>query len=247
MNNNSNKIVIIVVLVIAISVVVAIGFNNKTKGLNNSTTTTTSAISEATEFKNEYEKLNGNKTPSGNTMRSVTIDENNPFIEVTGDEIVEKINNNESFYLYIGDPKCPWCRSVVEKFIEIANKNNIKEVYYINIWDDDHNEVFRDKYELDENSKPVKTVEGTSAYYTLLDKFASVLEEYELTTSSGKKVDTKEKRIFAPNYFYVENGNLKSFTTGISEKQTGAYDELTDEILKDEEQSFTKFFENAAE
>lgn len=242
---NNKKIIIIILVVIIISIIVVIGLNSKNKNESNSEANTTSVLSEALEFKNEYEKLNDTETSSGNKVRSVTISEDNPFIKATGDEIVEKINNNESFYLYIGDPKCPWCRSVIEKFIEMANKNNIKEVYYINIWDDDHNEIFRDKYELDEDSKPVKTIDGTSAYYTLLDKFASVLDEYELTTSDGKKVDTKEKRIYAPNFFYVKDGKIKSFTSGLSNKQTGAYDELTDEILTDEEKLFTKFIENA--
>ena len=51
------------------------------------------------------------------------------------------IENKETFYVYFGDELCPWCRSVIEKFIEVAKKNDVKKVYYVKIWDDDHNEI----------------------------------------------------------------------------------------------------------
>ena len=51
-----------------------------------------------------------------------------------------------------------------------------------------------------------------------------------------------EKRIYAPNYIYVSEGKAIRMTTGISDKQTDSREELTDEILDDEEKLFSEFF-----
>ena len=62
--------------------------------------------------------------------------------------------------------------------------------------------------------------------------------------TEGNKISTEEKRIFAPNYIYVEKGVAKRITTGTSEKQTDSREELTKEILEDEEKLFNDFFKN---
>ena len=195
---------------------------------------------KALEFKEEYESLNGVVNKNGKEYRTITIDEDNPYIKTTPEEIVKMINNKETFFLYVGDSLCPWCRSVLEKSIEVAKKYNVKKIYYIEIWDDEGNEILRDKYEL----KPIltKTIEGTDSYKFLLEKFDSVLSEYTLTGTEGHKITTEEKRIYAPNYFYIKNGEVVKMVEGISEKQTDSREELTDEILKDEEEQFISLF-----
>lgn len=195
---------------------------------------------KALEFKEEYESLNGVVNKNGKEYRTITIDEDNPYFKTTPEEIVKMINNKETFFLYVGDSLCPWCRSVLEKSIEVAKKYNVKKIYYIEIWDDEGNEILRDKYEL----KPIltKTIEGTDSYKFLLEKFDSVLSEYTLTDTEGHKITTEEKRIYAPNYFYIKNGEVVKMVEGISEKQTDSREELTDEILKDEEEQFISLF-----
>ena len=192
------------------------------------------------EFKEEYESINGVVNKNGKEHRAITIDEDNPYIKTTPEEIVKMINNKETFFLYVGDSLCPWCRSVLEKSIEVAKKYNVEKIYYIKIWDDEGNEILRDKYEL----KPIltKTIEGTDSYKFLLEKFDSVLSEYTLTDTEGHKITTEEKRIYAPNYFYIKNGEVVKMVEGISEKQTDSREELTDEILKDEEEQFISLF-----
>lgn len=194
----------------------------------------------ALEFKEEYESINGVVNKNGKEHRAITIDEDNPYIKTTPEEIVKMINNKETFFLYVGDSLCPWCRSVLEKSIEVAKKYNVEKIYYIKIWDDEGNEILRDKYEL----KPIltKTIEGTDSYKFLLEKFDSVLSEYTLTDTEGHKITTEEKRIYAPNYFYIKNGEVVKMVEGISEKQTDSREELTDEILKDEEEQFISLF-----
>ena len=197
---------------------------------------------EALAFKEEYESLNDKDFLEGVKHRSVTIDEYNPFVKVSAKEIVDLIENGETFYVYFGDKLCPWCRSVIEKAVEVAKKKGIDKIYYVEIWDDNGNEILRDKYTLDKKDKAKKSQDGTEEYTKFLGYFDSLLSDYTLTTSKGKKVKTGEKRIYAPNFIYVEKGEAVRLITGNSEKQTGAFDELTDEILKDEQDMFEEFF-----
>ena len=197
----------------------------------------------ALEFKEEYESLNEKENKSGKKHRPITIADDNPYIKVTPDEIVKKINNKETFYLYVGDSLCPWCRSVLEKSIEVAKKNKIDKIYYIDIWDNEGNEILRDKYEL-QNGEAVKVSDGTKAYETLLQKFSSVLSDYTLTNDASEKILVGEKRIYAPNYFYIKNGEAIKMITGYSQLQTDSREELTKEMLADEEKQFEELFNN---
>jgi len=196
---------------------------------------------EGLAFKESYEKLNGQKNKSGKEHRTVHINEDNPFVITTPEEIVKMIENKETFYLYVGDPLCPWCRSAVEKATEIATKKNVKKVYSIEIWDDEGNEILRDKYEM-VDGKLKKTIEGTESYQKLLETFKDVLRDYSIK-DGDKDVDTGEKRIYAPNYFYIENGVAKKMISGYSSLQKDSREELTKEMLEDEEKAFSEFFD----
>ena len=200
---------------------------------------------DALKFKEEYEKINGDKTSySDNKYRTLKIDKNNPYVYSSAKEILEKINNKETFYVYFGSSYCPWCRSVIEKSIESAQKNNIKKIYYVDMWNGFHNEILRDTYKLNDENKAEKEKDGTKEYYKLLEKFDNLLEDYTLTTDDGEEVKVGEKRIFAPDFIYVENGVAKRITSATSENQKDADAKLTKEILKDEEKSFDNFFKN---
>lgn len=200
---------------------------------------------DALKFKEEYEKINGDKTSySDNKYRTLKIDKNNPYVYSSAKEILEKINNKETFYVYFGSSYCPWCRSVIEKSIESAQKNNIKKIYYVDMWNGFHNEILRDTYKLNDENEATKEKDGTKEYYKLLEKFDNLLEDYTLTTDDGEEVKVGEKRIFAPDFIYVENGVAKRITSATSENQKDADAKLTKEILKDEEKSFNNFFKN---
>ena len=194
---------------------------------------------ESKKFKKDYESLNG-KSSSYGEYRTLNIDENS-FVFSSSDEIIKMIENNESFYVYFGDKACPWCRSVIEKAITISKKYSVSKIYYINIWDDNHNEILRDKYEL-KDGVPVKVSDGDKNYQKLLEYFNDYLKDYTLTDEENNIINVGEKRIFAPTFIYVENGKAIRETTGISEKLTSPFDELTEEILKDEEKLFNDFF-----
>ncbi|MBP5684163.1 MAG: hypothetical protein J6X02_02775 [Bacilli bacterium] len=151
------------------------------------------------------------------------------------------IENKETFYLYVGDPLCPWCRSAIEKATEIATKKNVKKVYAIEIWDDEGNEILRDKYEM-VDGKLKKTIEGTESYKKLLETCNDVIRDYNIT-DGDKEVSTGEKRIYAPNYFYIEKGVAKKMIAGYSNLQKDSREELTKEMLEDEEKAFSEFFD----
>ena len=50
--------------------------------------------------------------------------------------------------------------------------------------------------------------------------------------------DTLEKRIYAPNFFYIEKGEAVRMVPGTSSLQTESNQELTKEILEDDKFCF---------
>ena len=46
---------------------------------------------------------------------------------------------------------------------------------------------------------------------------------------------------------YVEKGKAVRLVTGVSDKQEDSREELTDEMLEDEEKIFTEFFKNTCD
>ena len=201
----------------------------------------------ALAVKKEYEDLNGKANASGKLHRVVTIPEDNPYVKVTPAEIVKMVEEKKSFFLYVGDPLCPWCRSVIESSIASAKANYIDKIYYIDIWDDDHNEILRDVYELNDKNKPVKKSDGTEEYTKLLEAFKDVLRDYELETDKGKKVKVGEKRIYAPNFFLIDKGEAKMMISGKSDLLTDSRMELTDEIKAAQKVEFDKLFSTACD
>lgn len=230
------------ILIVAILLISVTGCGTKKTNEDTQAQDETRDNESALIFKEEYEALNGVKNSSGVEHRTVSINENNPFVYATGKEIVEKIKDQETFYVYFGSSYCPWCRSVIEKFIEVANNNNIDKVYYVDIWVGDHVEILRDVYKLNEDGKPELVSKGDSSYQELLKYFDKLLNDYTLTNSKGKTIKVGEKRIFAPNFIYVEKGKAKRIVEGISESQSDPRETLTKKMLNDEEKIFIEFF-----
>lgn len=199
-------------------------------------------VSDSLKFKEEYEGFNGEKNDYFE-YRDLSITEKNPIIYSSAEEIVQKIENNETFIVYFGDPECPWCRSVIEQAINSANENGISKIYYVRIWNGFHNEILRDVYELDKES-PVLKVKGTVSYYKLLKYFDKLLQDYTLTNKDNKTIQVNEKRIFAPSFIYVKDGNPLQLVDGISKKQESYNSTLTEEILSEEKEIFDKFYQN---
>lgn len=181
-------------------------------------------------FKSDYESLNGKKNESGKINRTITINSDNPYKEISALELINMINSKKTFYVYFGFPTCPWCRSVIQKSIEVSKEKGIKTIYYVNVLN------IRDELK-EENGKAVVSKKGSKEYYKLLKLLAPVLDDYNL-----ENVKTNEKRIYAPNFVYVKDGKPIKLITGISSKQKDSREKLSKEILDDEEKQFDEFF-----
>ncbi len=220
---------ILLILLLTIGVISLTACSNKSE-----------KASDAEKFKKEYESFNGEKNDYF-AYRTLSIDEENPFVYSTAEDIVKRIENKETFIVYFGDPECPWCRSVIEEAVESANENGIEKIYYVRIWNGFHNEILRDTYEL-EDGTPKEKSKGTEAYYKLLNYFDNLLEDYTLTDDNDNIVKVGEKRLFAPSFISIENGNAKELVQGISQKQESYNSELTEEVKNEEKETFDKFY-----
>ncbi len=54
------------------------------------------------------------------------------IINTSLDEVITKVNNKESFILYIGSAKCSHCATYKPKLEKVVNKHKIK-VYYVDV------------------------------------------------------------------------------------------------------------------
>lgn len=183
--------------------------------------------SDATKFKEEYESLNNQDSSSEKKIREVTIPKDNPITYVTAEEIVDKINNKETFVVYFGYPSCPWCRSMIEQLIKSAQDNNQEKVYYVDAYD------IRDTFEINSEGIPEKTKDGSTGYNELINLMSEVLSDYTLTNDAGEIINVGEKRIYAPNVVAVVNGKAEKMVEGVSSKLTDPYGELTDEMKEE--------------
>ena len=183
--------------------------------------------SDAYKFKKEYESINNEANGKGNKYREVSISTDNPFIYQTPEELLERVNNKESFVVYFGFKECPWCRSIIEELIKASKDKNVDKIYYVDVLH------IRDVKELDENGD-IKVIEdGNAAYLQLIEKFSNVLDDYTLND-----VNVGEKRIYAPNIIAVSNGKAIQLETGISEELNDPYSKLTNKMKK---YSYNKF------
>jgi thiol-disulfide isomerase/thioredoxin len=183
---------------------------------------------DAYKFKTEYESLNGVKNDYGKIYRTLNISKNNKIVYSTAKEIVEKTNNKETFIVYFGFSKCPWCRSMIENLVNLSIENDI-EVYYVDVLD------IRDTIEyIDGEVKTTK--EGDEYYMQLIDLYADVLSDYTIKLPEGENqsMDFKieEKRIYAPNVVAVIDGTAKEMVEGVSEELEDPYGEITEEMNK---------------
>lgn len=197
-----------------------------------------SISSDALLFKNEYESLNNVvREKDGKTIKEISISSNNPVDIITEEETINLLENGTGL-IYMGFPDCPWCRSMLPVLLQTLDNLSIQKLYYLNI------SSIRDTLTLNEKNKVEITEEGTQEYYKMLEIMDDYLEPYYLTNSSGKKVDTKEKRILAPTVVAVKNGEIVGIHTGTVDSQTDPYEDLTTEQKEELSKTFTELIES---
>ena len=145
------KILLLIILIVSIVLTIFIlkPFNKKEE-LN----------SDSVKFKEEYDKLNDKVNKKNNkTYPEVTVSEDNPFIYSNAKDIINRINNKETFVIYFGFNTCPWCRSVLPTLMEVSEYLEVDKIYYVDISD------IRDTMIINSDNEIETTKEGTEGYY----------------------------------------------------------------------------------
>lgn len=84
-------------------------------------------------FKDEYEKLNGVSTRDGNKYPDVTIPLDNIVRKVDYDTVIDILNKGGNGVIYLGYPKCVYCRSAVQVLLDTAKDTELSEILYLDI------------------------------------------------------------------------------------------------------------------
>ena len=161
--------------------------------------------SDALKFKEEYESLNKQKDANGDLYRVITINEENPIVYTTYEELANKIADDENFLVYFGTSTSEYCRSVVPYLLEQAKTQGIDKIYYVDI----------SKKEESKEQEGTKAISVEDQYYTdVLNKL------------NQESIDDSTLAVFI-------KGEMAGKTSGVSSQQTKGSDELTRE-MKDE-------------
>ena len=121
----STILIIFLIILVAISFGIILKLNNQLNETKNKTIVESSSKSDAQKFKEEYEKINGGKTSDNETYNELNIDENNPMVYISLEELVDIINTENEAYVYISSSFCPYCRATVETLLNVAKDLNI--------------------------------------------------------------------------------------------------------------------------
>ncbi len=114
------------------------------------------------------------------------LDENHIYVKIDVKELKNKINNQETFFLVMGFPKCSWCQSLMGPLNDVAKEENIEVIYYLDIKEIRDNTLAKGHRDFKELSDTV---------------FKEVLIK-------------KTKKINSPTTVKIENGVLTKYHVG---------------------------------
>lgn len=172
-------------------------------------------------FKEQYESLNGKKDDTNKEYLKVAIDENNPIVYKSDNEILDVLNK-ETAIVFFGIETDAWSRNIVEPLLQIAKDNGIEKIYYVNIAN------IRDQYKV-EDGKAVISQKGTDSYYKILDFLGDKLNAYYVYDAKGKEYATNVSRLEAGTVIAVMDGKVKAYRQGTVASQKDPYVPLTSE------------------
>ena len=194
-----NKKIILILLAVILVVIASLLFIK----LNSKEKENKSEAKDSIKFKEEYEKLNNSTSPK------VSLEDDNPFVYTDIKKIVSTLKNGTGI-IYLGFPKCPWCRNAVN----VLQYINTDKILYLDMTD------IRDTYEVKDGAL-VKTKDAVKEYYEMLDILKDILSDYEVV-DNGVKYQTGEKRIYVPLVIGVLNGKIVGYhadTVDLEENQ----------------------------
>lgn len=185
MRNKKIILILLSVILVVMAFLVAVKIKDKNKDSEK-------IVKDSIKFKEEYEKLNNTTSPK------VTLKDNNPFVYADIKKVVNTLKNGTGI-IYLGFPKCPWCRNAVN----VLQYINTDKILYLDMTD------VRDTYEV-KNGVLVKTKDAEKEYYEMLDILKDILSDYEVV-DNGVKYQAGEKRIYVPLVIGVLNGKIVGY------------------------------------
>ena len=67
------------------------------------------------------------------------------YVPIYGEDYYDKLENNETFILYIGRDTCPYCQQHVPNLMEAALNQNISEIYHVDTIDSSNSQFVDDE------------------------------------------------------------------------------------------------------
>jgi hypothetical protein len=224
--NNYKNITIASVIIAVIFIVGIIVIQNISKngGVANYVPT-----QDETNFKKEYESLNGTSAHKVEIIK----DNNIVYIDMKkASEILE----SGSGVIYFGSASCEECRVSVPVLLEAMSSSELETIYYVDLTNAKN---LRDEYVLNEKNKAKIKLAATAEYDSVRLALANHLEDYVLTTAKGKKVNTGQKRLQDLTVISVVEGQVMGFHEGTVENHK-ATEKLNKEQEEDLLESYTK-------
>lgn len=131
---------------------------------------------------------------------------NNPdgvFLDTSFETMIDKLENKDTFVLYLGFAECPWCLEALPVLNEEALTANIS-IYYVNVREEDED---------------LRTEENK--YYVALQGY---VEEY---------LDEDDDKIYVPAVIIVNNGEVVAYHVGTTDEHDAKEREMYDEEIEE--------------
>lgn len=239
-SNEYGKMIIALVLIALVLVACYCGYQYKSGNWEGVVKQT----EDEKKFETEYETLNGTANEEGVAHKTVNIlkDNNVKYLSL---EEADKMLEEGSGVIYFGFASCPWCRNLVPTLLDVAKEEELEEIYYVNLLDEEGNDL-RSKYTLNNKNKPKKEKDASMEYYNILASLSEYLSQYVLYTEAGKEVEVPEKRLSAPTVVAVKEGvvlDVYEATVEMTDEDGGAVKVYTKDDKKNAEKAYKELIE----
>jgi thiol-disulfide isomerase/thioredoxin len=238
-SNEYGKMIIALVLIALVLVACYCGYQYKSGNWEGVVKQT----EDEKKFETEYETLNGTANEEGVAHKTVNILKDNNVKYITLEE-ADKMLEEGSGVIYFGFASCPWCRNLVPTLLDVAKEEELEEIYYVNLLDEEGNDL-RSKYTLNNKNKPKKEKDASMEYYNILAALSEHVSQYVLYTESGEPVQVPEKRLSAPTVVAVKEGNvigLYEATVEMDEKDGGAIKVISKNEKEEAKKAYVELF-----
>lgn len=184
---------------------------------------------DETNFKKEYESLNGTATHQVEIIK----DNNIVYIDM---KKASALLESGSGVIYFGSATCEECRVSVPVLLEAMAASDLETIYYVDLTNEKN---LRDEYVLNDKNKAKVKLAATAEYNSVRLSLANHLDDYVLKTSKGKKVNTGQKRLQDLTVVSVVEGQVMGFHEGTVDNYETA-NKLNKEQEKELLESYTK-------